>query len=72
MMPTIELTDDEFHWACVALENAKDRAETRLLELQMVDQEDAIEDYQFLVRKYTELQEKFPPPMIDKDDLPKE
>jgi hypothetical protein len=69
-MPSYELTEDEAYWVAVAIENSKDTAQLRATALynleggmEREDIEDA-SDFELLIRKYTELQEKFPLPLI--------
>lgn len=60
-MPNIELTDDEFYWVCVAIENCKGGAER-------ISQSDDIDDQLdagLLINRWDTLQEKFPPSGID-------
>lgn len=60
MMPLIDLTDDEFYWVTVAIENSKDHAERLAKSEDIDDQLDA----GLLIQRYTGLQEKFPPSII--------
>lgn len=65
-MALVDLTDDEVHWIAVAIESCKVSAE-RISALD--DEEDAAEG-NWLIVKWAELQEKFPPPVIGLDEHP--
>lgn len=59
-MSDMTLTDDEIYWISVALENSLESAR-RIAESDNLDDQ---LDAGLLIQRYTQLQEKFPPPEI--------
>lgn len=60
-MPNIQLSDDDFYWVCVAIENCKESA----VRLSNGDPDDPdVQDCVELADTWTRLQGQFPPPEL--------
>ncbi len=65
---TVELTEDEFYWVKVAIEEVRSTA----IRISGSDDEEEASEGNYLVDKWNRLQEKFPPIEIRLEDVPEE